>query len=179
MKEWEAWADRHAEIRRWRSAVIETRQGRLVAIRRRWGRRVSWWRAQLEGRWWHRWRTGDRCRLYYYQPLPIPDYLTLAFVVSTRETRLATFRRALTVLDEIARLKGSWAIVCQPMNERISDRLLARWGWEPHCRGERGRHFIKRFGKPFRWSEEADISSRCGVDEPGVALELVSTSQDR
>lgn len=152
-------------IRHWRSGIIDTCRGRLVCVRRRWcGRRISWLRAKVQGRWWHHWRSGDRCRLYYYQPLSIPDYLALSFVVSTRQTRLATFRRALTVLDEIARIKGSWAIVCQPMNLRISDRLLRRWGWEPHCPGERGRHYIKRFGQPFRWSDKAERDAAHAIE---------------
>ena len=33
----------------------------------------------------------------------------------------------------IARLKGSDAILCDASNLRISDRLLARWGWTPHA----------------------------------------------
>ncbi len=73
---------------------------------------------------------------------------------------LRTFRQAALVLDEIAEIKGSWAIVCHAMNPRISDRLFARWGWEPHCAGERGRHFIKRIGQPFRWCDAEDDSPR-------------------
>ncbi len=162
-------ADLIARAVPWRSGVIEIRDGKLVGVRRRLGRRVSWWRAKLQGGWWHRWRRGDCCRLYYYQPLSIPDYLTVSFVVSTRQTRLITARKALTVLDEIALRKGSWAIVAQPINLRISDRLMARWGWEAHCTGQPGRHVIKRLGEPFRWSDDADVAAiesiRLGIDD--------------
>lgn len=150
-------------LRQWRSGVIEVRSGELTMIRRRWGRGISFARAKLEGAYWHRWRRGDRCRLYYFQPYRIRDFLTLAFIASTRDAGLRTFRRATLVLDEIAEIKGSWAIVCHAMNPRISDRLLARWGWERHCAGQRGRHFIKRIGEPFRWCED-DTDSR--ADQP-------------
>jgi hypothetical protein len=49
------------------------------------------------------------------------------------------------VLDEVARLKASDAILCDVWNWRISDRLLARWGWQPHKPDRWHRHFIKRF----------------------------------
>jgi hypothetical protein len=49
------------------------------------------------------------------------------------------------VLDEIARIKQTDAIVCDVRNARISDRLLRRWGWESHVPQSRRRHFIKRF----------------------------------
>jgi hypothetical protein len=51
----------------------------------------------------------------------------------------------LIVLDEIARLKGSDAIVAEVRNLRISNRLLHRWGWESHLPTSRRRHYIKRF----------------------------------
>jgi len=36
------------------------------------------------------------------------------------------------VLDEIARIKGADALLCEVANFRISDRLMTRWGWTPH-----------------------------------------------
>ncbi len=90
-------------------------------------------------------RAGDRCLLFYNQPLRHPKYLALVLVVSHRECSLATFRRTLTVLDEVARVKRSDAILCDAWNERISDRLLARWGWESHKPQRWHRNYIKRF----------------------------------
>ena len=49
------------------------------------------------------------------------------------------------MLDEIARIKGTDAIVAELSNLRISDRLARRWGWEPHVPSSRRRHYIKRF----------------------------------
>ncbi len=69
--------------------------------------------------------------------------------VSSLSGKAATARASLycatLVLDEIARLKRSHAIVAEINNPRISDRLMERWGWERHCLSWRGRHFIKRF----------------------------------
>ena len=58
-------------------------------------------------------------------PLELPG---AAVLVSTRDCRLATVRGALVVLDEIARLKRSDAILADASNGRISDRLLGPLG---------------------------------------------------
>ncbi len=71
--------------------------------------------------------------------------MVLDFVRSGPGTQLATFRGACQILDEIARLRESVAIVAHVSTEAISDRLLTRWGWEQHATGMRGRHWIKRF----------------------------------
>jgi hypothetical protein len=103
----------------------------------------------------HRHRRGDRCRLYYNQPWRFPQFLALKYLVSARQTKMRTLIRALAVLDEIARLKRSDALLCDVGNWRISTRLMARWGWEPHCPTRWHRHYIKRFyGRyppPPRW----------------------------
>jgi hypothetical protein len=51
----------------------------------------------------------------------------------------------LAILDEIARLKQSDALLCDAISERITTRLLSREGWEPHCPSLFHRHYIKRF----------------------------------
>jgi hypothetical protein len=66
-------------------------------------------------------------------------------MVSTRDCRYATAYGALAVLDEIARIKRSDAILLDACNRRISERVLARWGWEPHTSDRQHRNFIKRF----------------------------------
>lgn len=130
----------------WRCGIIEVVQGRLVGVRvRPWPKLIS-----VMGVWWHgrrlHWRTGgDCCRLYYNQPWGLPEYLTLKFMVSHRETTLQSLRGAMQVLDEIARIKETDAIVCEVGNHRISDRLMRRGGWERHLPQSRRRHYIKRF----------------------------------
>lgn len=99
----------------------------------------------LLGRLKHRYSRGNRCRLYYNQPMSCPGFLTLQYVETTRGATLATFRTALKVLDEIALLKQVGATVCEVSNLRISARLMTRWGWERHCLDSPDRHYIKRF----------------------------------
>ncbi len=121
------------------------RAGRLERIRLRpWPKGSSLLEVRFDD-WRRKSQRGDRCRLYYNQPWGSSNFLSLRYVASTGDCRLATFHGALLVLDEIARIKRSDAIVCQVCNLRISDRLLARWGWEPHTSDRRQRHFIKRF----------------------------------
>jgi hypothetical protein len=64
------------------------------------------------------------------------------------------------VLDEIARLKRSDALLCDVSNWRISERLMARFGWEPHCPSRWHRHYIKRFygeyPPPAGWLEKSE-----------------------
>jgi len=87
----------------------------------------------------------DRCRLYYNQPRRMPNFLALKYIVSTSGTSYATFRAALQVLDAIAAVKRSDAIVCDALNVRLSDRLMQRLGWEPHKPQRWHRNFIRRF----------------------------------
>ncbi len=126
--------------------VIEVADERLVAIRpRRFARHASRIEALTFGLWSHRRRPGNRCWLYYHQPRRYPNFLAVDYVISCRQTSLATVRGALVLLDEIARLKRSDAILCDVATTRISDRLLARWGWEPHTNDCWHRHHIRRF----------------------------------
>ena len=133
-------------IRARRYGVIQVVEGRLRAVRLRpWPSHASWldvgWLGKLS-----QWRRmSDQCWLYYNQPRCGSNFLTLKYIVTSPSTSLRTFRGALLVLDEVARLKGTDAIVADVANQRVSDRLLIRWGWEAHCLHRSGRHFIKRF----------------------------------
>jgi hypothetical protein len=132
-------------LRRARYATIEVRDGRLWAIHlRHFPKFVSGLEAQWLGRRYRR-AAGDCCLLYYDQPRRFPNFLALKFVISRRDCSFATFRRALEVLDAVASAKRSDAILCDAWNRRISERLLARWGWEPHKPQRWHRNYIKRF----------------------------------
>jgi len=136
-----------ADVLRARShGVIEVRDGRLRRVRLRpFPKIVSLPEIMLLGEQYHRRRAGDRCLLFYDQPRRFPNFLSLKYVLSARDTTLASIRTALRALDEIARLKGSDAIVCDVFNWRISERLLGRLGWESHKPSRWHRHYIKRF----------------------------------
>jgi hypothetical protein len=133
-------------IRARRYGVIETAGGALAAVHLRlWPKVVSLpeiWpvRARFHGR-----GESDRCLLFYNQPWRMPNFLALKYIVSTTGTSYGTFRAALMVLDSIAALKQIDAIVCDAANVRLSDRLMARLGWEPHKPQRWHRNFIRRF----------------------------------
>ena len=142
----------HDLIRRRRYGRIECRQGAFASLTfRPWPKRVWLAESRWLGNWQHRLRTGDWCRLYFNQPRGFDNYLSLIFVVSGREASFATFRAAVQTLDEIARIKDVDALLCDASNERISPRLLQRWGWQSHAPSLPGRNYIKRLRQPFSW----------------------------
>jgi hypothetical protein len=112
------------------------------------------------GRNYHRFCSGDRLWLYYNQPWRFPNFLALKYVVSTRQSSLGSLARALDVLDYIASLKRSDALLCDVSNWRVSDKLIGRWGWVPHCPSRWHRHFIKRF-----YGDYPPIAGWLGVSE--------------
>lgn len=127
-----------------RSGCILVNRGHLSAVFGRWWPYLG---NQLRTAWDQRFRRAgeDRCELFYHSPWSAPQFLTLSYISSSEQTSLSSIYAATLVLDEIARIKGSLAIVCHVTNDKISDRLMTRWGWEAHCREWSGRHFIKRF----------------------------------
>jgi hypothetical protein len=131
-------------LHRRRHGVIDVRSGKLVGIHLRpWPKLVS-----LAGVAWgylsHRHVPGDRMRLYYDQPRSFPSFLALKFALSNRDTTLKTALLALKILDEIAQIKRSDAILLDATNFRLSPRMLSRFGWEPHAPSRWHRNYIKR-----------------------------------
>ncbi|MCA9194681.1 MAG: hypothetical protein KDB03_23080 [Planctomycetales bacterium] len=140
-------------LRSWRAGRIVSENGRLVSIRGRWWphwgnlAQVMWdtnFGVQAHSR-----PMVDHCELYYQQAFGASNYLTINYCRSYRGTSVATIYGTLCVLDQIAKIKQSAAAVCQITNDRISDRVLLRWGWQPHCSQLSGRHFIKRYYGQF------------------------------
>jgi hypothetical protein len=133
-------------IRRRRYGIIEMFAGELRAIHLRpWPKLASLPELWPHGDRYHAAGEADRCLLYYNQPRRLPNFLALRYIVSTSGTSYRTFRAALVVLDRIAELKGIDAMVCDAANARLSDRLMARFGWEPHKPQRWHRNFIRRF----------------------------------
>ncbi|HUY36180.1 MAG TPA: hypothetical protein VMV69_25805 [Pirellulales bacterium] len=133
-------------VRRRRYGVIEVADGRFRRLRLRPLPKLGTLADVLVwGRWFHHGRRGDCCWLYYNQPRAFPNFLALKYLVSTRQSTLATIHTALRVLEEIARAKCTDALLCDAANVRISDRLLAREGWEPNKPNRWHRNYIKRF----------------------------------
>ncbi len=133
-------------IRAHRYGVIETAGGEPRAIHLRpWPKLVSLPELLPLGPRYHARGTADRCLLYYNQPRRMPSFLALKYLVSTAGTSYRTFRAALRMLDRVAELKRVDAIVCDAANLRLSDRLMARLGWEPHRPQRWHRNYIRRF----------------------------------
>lgn len=87
----------------------------------------------------------DLCWIDYHQPFGMPAFLTLDYMRSGKRAGYKSFRGACAVLDEIARLRGSQAIVAHVSTQSLSDRLLERLGWQQHLQKWSGRHWIRRF----------------------------------
>jgi hypothetical protein len=133
-------------IKRRHYGVIEMEGGRLRRIvLRPFPKYVSVFEALFWGNFCHRRLKGDRLRLFYNQPKQYPNYLSLKYAVSTRQTSLASMLGALAALDEIALIKQSDAILTDAANFRISDRFLRRHGFERHTKARYHRNYIKRF----------------------------------
>ena len=157
-------------VRRRRYGVIEMAEGQFRQLRLRpLPKFYTPFDYFLRGEGYHRSQPGDRCLLYYNQPRNFSNFLALKYVVSTRDATLATFRGALEVFDRIAEIKGADALLCEVANFRISDRLLARWGWAPHAPSRWRRNFIKRF---------YGVYPGRGVEAPRVASHAVCESEE-
>jgi hypothetical protein len=155
-------------LRRRRYGIIEVADGHFRrVVLRPFPKIVSAPGVLLFGGWQHRRRGGDCFRLYYNQPRRFSNFLVLKYIESARDTGMATATRALAVLDEIARRKGSDALLCDVSNWRITPKLLDRFGWTPHCPSRFHRHFIKRFygsyPTPPAWllGSEPGVNQRC------------------
>jgi hypothetical protein len=133
-------------LRARRHGVIETVGGEFRAVHlRAWPKLVSLPELWPQGTRYHAGGEADRCLLYFNQPWRTPNFLALKYVVSTAGTSYRTTRAALTVLDAIAAIKRTDAIVCDAANMRLSERLMARFGWEPHKPQRWHRNYIRRF----------------------------------
>jgi hypothetical protein len=157
-------------LRRRTYGVIDVADGRFCrVVLRPFPTLVSAPGIHLIGGWRHRSQPGDHVRLFYNQPRRFPNFLVLKYAQSARATSMGTLTRTLAVLDEIARMKGSDALLCDVANVRITSRLLSRWGWEPHCPSWFHRHHIKRFygvyPAPPRWLGSVATAGGCQTEE--------------
>ena len=144
--------------------VIEMAEGSFRRIRLRpYPKIISAPAIALFGNFFHNKARGDRLWLYYNQPRRFANFLVLKYVVSASGTSLGSLARALDVLDYIARLKHSDALLCEAANWRVSTKLMARWGWTPHCPSRWHRHYIKRFygvyPEPAKWMDALQVET--------------------
>ncbi len=157
-----------AIVRRRRYGVIDVRDGRLHSIRfRPWPKYVSLPEAVFWGQWHHRHVAGDRIRLYFNQPRRFPTFLAVKYGLSARDCSLASLFCAIDILDQVAAIKQSQALLCDAANWRISDRLLYRFGWERHTNSRWHRNYIKRFDElPASRGSGAGRTFTQSINEP-------------
>jgi hypothetical protein len=145
--------------------MIEVSRGELVRIQLRpWPKLGSIVEARWISHWKNNLRSRDNCRLFYNQPIQHPNFLALTYLESSLSTRLPTIFMALRVLDRIAAIKRSDAILAEISNQRISDRLLRRLGWDRHREESQQRHWIRRFyGSYPVWASDRQNASACSA----------------
>jgi hypothetical protein len=164
------------ELRRRRYGVIEVKAGRLTAVHLRpWPKLISLPEALWLSAWQRRALAGDRCWMYYDQPLLHSNFLALKYVLSSRDCTFATLKAAMTVLEEIARIKRTDAVLADVSSAKISDRLLAREGWQRHCQPSFRRHYIKRFYGEYAspeaaWALCGESKNTQGPKDPSTQL---------
>ena len=170
MRTAEDWDAAEEALRRQRYGVIETAGGTLAAIHfRPWPKLFAWPELWPVGPVYHASGQPDRCLLYYNQPRWFSNFMALKYMVSTRGSTFATCRTALVALDGVARTKGTDALLCDAFNFRLSDRLIRRFGWEPHRPQRWHRNYIKRFygcypDNPLPWQVPARAASTAEVE---------------
>ncbi len=130
-------------IRLWNYGELELFDGNLLRIYPRWWPRIaSEWESFRDST--NRSLPTDFCRAYYAFPRRAPGFMSVLYARSGPNTQYKTLYRAVVVMDEIARLRGSDAIVCQTINLRASERLMNRWGYVRHALALGDNHYIKR-----------------------------------
>jgi len=131
------------QIRAWRYGEVEVSMGEVVSIYARWWPRF--------GSHWESWQDAyirtlpmDSCRAYYAFPRKAPGFMSVLYAHSGRRTQYKTINRAVSAMDEIAKVHDAEAIVCQIVTERGSERLMNRWGYVRHALSQGDNHYIKR-----------------------------------
>jgi hypothetical protein len=143
---------------RQRYGLIETARDQLVKVQfRPWPKLISAAEVAWIGGWKHERALNKRCRLYFNQPLGHSNYLTIPYIESTFGSSFRNLHLAMKVLDLVVMQKRCDAILCELSNERISDRLMVRWGWERHLLESPKRHWIKRFYGDYSSVELAKV----------------------
>lgn len=139
----------------------------------------SFWKKQANAS-----TSRDRVLLYYNQPMLHRNFISLKYFVSNYKTSLASIAVCLSVLDYIAKLKRTDAMVAEITNKRIKDRHLSHFGWDEHLKGKRGRHWIKRFYGEypeaflFQAIQQADAEANakpesCDATKPETSMPVV------
>ncbi|XZE46256.1 hypothetical protein SH467x_001530 [Pirellulaceae bacterium SH467] len=86
---------------------------------------------------------GD-CVVYYAFPYRSPGFMAVQYLVCGRHTPYSTLRRCVELVAWIAKSRGCQAVVCQAISDRLTDRLMKRWGYVQHAQTLGPGHYIHR-----------------------------------
>ena len=70
--------------------------------------------------------------------------MAINYLTSGEQTSYRTLLLGVQVLEEIARSRKSIAIVCQTYSDRLTERLMNRWGYVRHALSLGDNHYIRR-----------------------------------
>lgn len=163
------------KIRNRSYGMIEVVDERFVAIHLRpWPKMISGIEAKWADGWGKQRSTTNKGQVFYSQPMAHTNYLTISYIVSTLQTSMTTLTLAMAVLDYVAYLKHSDAVLAEVSNTRISDRVLKRMGFEKHLFESKKRHWIKRYYGKF--PENRLLKSKLGISLEQPSIDIVASS---
>lgn len=84
------------------------------------------------------------CCVYYAFPLRTPGFMAVQYLVCGQQTPYETLRRSVEIVSWIARARGCQAVVCQAISDRLSERIMNRWGYVQHAKTLGPGHYILR-----------------------------------
>ena len=150
------------KIRKRPYGMIEVVNEKLVAVHLRpWPKLISGVEAKWADGWARKRAHKNQCQVYYSQPFAHRNFLSLSYAVTTLQTSWTTLALSLAVLDYVAYAKSSDAIVTEVSNQRVSNRLMRRLGYERHYEESKKRHWIKRFYGEY--SESPLLQRKLGI----------------
>ena len=168
-------------IRRRAYGVIRVDDERFVSVQfRPYPKLVSIAEAYWAGGWGKGTYKRNRSLLYFNQPFAHRDFIVLQYMVTTLDTSWTSCAVGLSVLDKIAEIKNSNAILCELTNKKFSPRLMKRYGWEQHLHQKKRKHFIKRFyGKypELYLHEQIAKQPRTQTANPPAVIPPLSTAE--
>jgi len=84
------------------------------------------------------------CRIFYSFPMRAPGFMAVNYLTCGEQTSYQTLLVGKQLLEEIARRRKSIAIVCEAYSDRLSERLMRRWGFVRHALTLGEQHYIRR-----------------------------------
>jgi hypothetical protein len=84
------------------------------------------------------------CSVWYSFPLQSPGFMTVQYLVCGRQTPYATLRKCVELVSRIANARGCQAVVCQAISDRLTERVMNRWGYVRHAETVGPNHYILR-----------------------------------